>query len=174
MSTYLILKAQYELEGAEAAEAEKYAPYEYTAAKLYLDKAREEQGYADFGASIEYAWKAEELAVQGRERAFKIQDRETAPLQAPTFIPGEIDSAEPTAPVIIQEQPTSPTINIEIQPPPTEPAPPSAPEIEEIEIVPPSSQTKPKAPPTAPPQFNIEIVPPSPEGESESEPPQTN
>lgn len=69
LSTYLILSAQAELDGANAAEAEKYAVYEYTAAAQYLHKAREEQGYADYGPSIDYAFKAEEMAKKGSEKA---------------------------------------------------------------------------------------------------------
>lgn len=69
LSTYLILSAQADLEGAKAAEAEKYAVYEYTMASEYLHKAREEQGYADFGPSIDYAFKAEEMAAKGTEKA---------------------------------------------------------------------------------------------------------
>ena len=69
LSTYLILSAQAELDGAKAAEAEKYAVYEYTAAAEYLHKAREEQGYADYGPSIDYAFKAEEMAKKGTEKS---------------------------------------------------------------------------------------------------------
>jgi hypothetical protein len=69
MSTYLILSAQAELDGAKTAEAEKYAVYEYVSAEQYLAKAREEQGYADFGPSIDYAYKAQALAKKARERA---------------------------------------------------------------------------------------------------------
>ena len=163
MSTYLILKAQYELDGAEAAEAEKYAPYEYTAANLYLDKAREEQGYADFGASIKYAWKAEELAIQGRERSNEVKARETAPLEAPSFVPGDITPPEaPTSPVIIEQTPTAPQPQIEIAPPQSSPPPSSVPEIQEIEIVPPAEDDS-EAPSKSAPPLQFEIVPIQPE-----------
>jgi Domain of unknown function (DUF4398) len=69
LSTYLILSAKAELEGAKAAEAEKYAVYEYTAASEYLHKAREEQGFADYGPSIDYAFKAEEMAKKCTEKS---------------------------------------------------------------------------------------------------------
>lgn len=69
LSTYLILSAQADLDGAQAAEAEKYAVYEYTMSAQYLHKAREEQGYADFGPAIDYAFKAEEMAKKGTEKA---------------------------------------------------------------------------------------------------------
>lgn len=79
MSTQLILDAQADLDGAMAAEADRYAAYELTAAREYLYKAREEQGYADFGPSIDYAQKAGRLARQARERAMKERARAEPP-----------------------------------------------------------------------------------------------
>jgi hypothetical protein len=69
ISTYLIVSAQADLDGAQAAEAEKYSVYEYVAADQYLHKAREEQGYADFGPSIDFAYKADDLAKKAIARA---------------------------------------------------------------------------------------------------------
>ena len=69
ISTYLIVNAQADLEGAQAAEAEQYAVYEFTAASEYLHKAREEQGFADFGPSIDFAYKAQDLAQKATARA---------------------------------------------------------------------------------------------------------
>lgn len=94
LSTYLILSAQAEIDGAEAAEAEEYAPYHYTAANAYITKAREEQGYADFGPAVEYAWKAKDHAEMARERADKAKKELTPPEQVPAT---EID-VSPTAP----------------------------------------------------------------------------
>jgi len=56
---------------AKLASAERYAPYEYTAAQEYLHKAREEAGYAEYQDAIEYGHKAEEFA--NRARAIAIQ-----------------------------------------------------------------------------------------------------
>ena len=83
LSTYLIISAQTQLDGAKAADAEKYAIYEYTAATEYLAKSREEQGYADFGPSIDYAYRAQELARQAQERAEKEKAKERAPDEIP-------------------------------------------------------------------------------------------
>lgn len=83
ISTYLIVAAQAELDGAEAAQAERYAVYEYTAASEYLAKSREEQGYADFGPSIDYAFKANDLAVKAKERADKERARDNGPGEMP-------------------------------------------------------------------------------------------
>src|SRR5215470_978739 len=51
---------------AKQAEADRYAPYEYTAAEEYLHKAREEAGYSQYQDSIEYGHKAEEMAQRAR------------------------------------------------------------------------------------------------------------
>jgi len=69
LSTVLIQQAATELEGAKAARAEEYAPYEFTGASLYLDKAREQQGYAEFAPAVDFAYKARELARKGKEKA---------------------------------------------------------------------------------------------------------
>jgi hypothetical protein len=69
LSTYLIINAQAELDGASAAEAPKYALYEYTMSEQYIHKAREEQGYADYGPAIDYAFKAEEMAKKATEKS---------------------------------------------------------------------------------------------------------
>lgn len=69
ISSYLIVSAQADLDGARAAEAEKFAVYEYTAARAYLQKAREEQGYSDFGPSIDFAYKARDLAQKAMARS---------------------------------------------------------------------------------------------------------
>jgi hypothetical protein len=59
-------KASTAVAEAKAADAEKYAPYEYTAATEYLHKAREEAGYAEYQDAIEFGRKAEELANRAR------------------------------------------------------------------------------------------------------------
>lgn len=64
ISTSIILEAQANLDAANAVEAAEYAPYEHTAAVAYLHKAKEEQGYADFGPSIDMASKARDMALK--------------------------------------------------------------------------------------------------------------
>lgn len=154
MSTYLILVADAELDGAEAAEAEKYAPYEYTAAKAYLHKAREEQGYADFGAAIEYAFKAQELAEKGLERANKVKAEQQPPPGAPTApvdVPPEPPPSSPADGIIIRKKPEEP-------PPPADPNPSPTPSPELVpptgEAPPPDSADEEKAVPPA-----LEVIP---------------
>jgi len=60
------VKAAGAVSAAKLAQADRYAPYEYTAAEEYLHKAREEAGYAEYEDAIEFGRKAEELANRGR------------------------------------------------------------------------------------------------------------
>jgi hypothetical protein len=70
-STAHLLDADVQLEAARTAQADKLAPYEWTAANLYLHKAREEVGYADFEQAVSYASKAAKFATAARELAMK-------------------------------------------------------------------------------------------------------
>jgi hypothetical protein len=60
------VKAAGAVSAAKLAQADRYAPYEYTAAEEYLHKAREEAAYAQYEDAIEFGRKAEELANKGR------------------------------------------------------------------------------------------------------------
>jgi len=68
---------------AKLASAERYAPYEYTAAEEYLHKAREEAGHAEYQDAIDYGHKAEELADRARAIAVEkmAKEAETAHYQ---------------------------------------------------------------------------------------------
>ncbi len=68
-------KAASALAAAKEAQADKLAPYEYTAAESYLHKAREEAGYAEYQDSIEFGRKAEELAHRARAIALTRMSR---------------------------------------------------------------------------------------------------
>jgi hypothetical protein len=59
-------KAAGAVSAAKLAQADRYAPYEYTCAEEYLHKAREEAAYAEYEDAIEFGRKAEELADKGR------------------------------------------------------------------------------------------------------------
>ncbi len=81
-----LIDADVQLEAARTAQAEKYAPYEWTAANLYLHKAREEVGYSDFEQAISYAEKATKFAVQAKSAASK-SSKKSEP--KPAAEPGE-------------------------------------------------------------------------------------
>lgn len=51
---------------AEAADAPAHAPYEYTMATLFLAKAREKAGRAQFQVSVEMGRRAEDYATRAR------------------------------------------------------------------------------------------------------------
>jgi len=98
LSTYLILSAQAELDGAKAAQAPVHAPYEYTSSETYLEKAREEQGYADFGPSVSYAWRAREMAIKGRTKAEEAKKNAQPPGYVP---PAEVEGGNTDTPNVI-------------------------------------------------------------------------
>ncbi len=70
-STSYLMDADNMLEAARAAQAEKLAPYEWTAAVLYEHKSREEVGYSDFEQAVDYAKKAVDFATKARDHALK-------------------------------------------------------------------------------------------------------
>lgn len=79
-STRALVDADVELEAARVAGAQASAPYEYTAAEVFLHKARETQGRAQYEASARYAEKAASLARSARDRAAQAPARgEEAP-----------------------------------------------------------------------------------------------
>lgn len=65
---------------ARQAQADRYAPYELTAAEAYLHKAREEGAYAQYQDAIEFGRKSEQMANRARamavERASEARARE--------------------------------------------------------------------------------------------------
>ncbi len=75
-STSHLLDAEVMIEAARTAQADKYAPYEWTAANLYIHKAREEVGYSDFEQAVDFAQKAAKFATQARDSAMKAVRRD--------------------------------------------------------------------------------------------------
>ena len=82
-STAYLLDADVQIQAARTAGAERYAPYEWTAANLYLRKAREEVGYSDFQAGVDFAEKASKFANDAREKSLSAASAEVPPAQAP-------------------------------------------------------------------------------------------
>lgn len=71
-STANILDAEVQIQAARTAGAEKLAPYEWTSANLYIAKAREEVGYSDYQAGVDFAVKASRYANEAREKAMAV------------------------------------------------------------------------------------------------------
>jgi len=95
ISVSLIVDAEAKLAAAEAAEAERYAPYEHTAAKEYLQKAHEELGFADYGPAIDYAYKASDAAEKGTKKA---SDERAKQLDQPPVVEEVTEPAPAAAP----------------------------------------------------------------------------
>ena len=68
-STANILDAEVQIQAARTAGAEKLAPFEWTAANLYIHKAREEVAYSDYQAGVNFAVKASKFANEAREKS---------------------------------------------------------------------------------------------------------
>ena len=76
--TYVTLQASRQVETAKGLRAEKYAPYEYTAAVENLTKAKELAGHARFQDSAEFGKRSRDFAKKAqsvaRERAAKPEE----------------------------------------------------------------------------------------------------
>lgn len=106
-STAVIGEAEVEIAGARAADAETKATYEFVSAELYLEKAREERGYADYQAAVDYARKAAELAREARAKAQSKMREGAAPPPPPDdeLVPFERSEENGPAPVIQELDP---------------------------------------------------------------------
>lgn len=82
-ATSVIGDAQAAITRARAAGGERVAPYETVSAELYLAKAREQQGRAQYGAAEELARQSLRFAQEAIERAGQGRSQGTpAPAQA--------------------------------------------------------------------------------------------
>jgi len=85
-ATSWLMDADTMLAAARTAQAEKLAPYEWTAANLYLDKSKEEVGYSDWEQAVDYAKKAVEYATRARDNSLKAA-RQRGPALTPPLVP---------------------------------------------------------------------------------------
>jgi hypothetical protein len=90
-------KAATAVVAAKKAQADRYAPYEYTAAEEYLHKAREEAGYAEYQDAIEYGHKAEDLAMRARAIAMSRLNAPAAAEAAPAPASGPAPAPDSTS-----------------------------------------------------------------------------
>ena len=70
-----IADAKVAIEMARVSEAERYSPYSFTLARLYLRKAKEEQHYSCFEAAIDLAVRARKAAEEARRKALASPER---------------------------------------------------------------------------------------------------
>jgi hypothetical protein len=80
----VIREAETALVRARAAGSDRYAPYQTASAELYLEKAREEQGRAEYGAAKDLARQSLDFARRAAERA---GDRAASPAAEPASAP---------------------------------------------------------------------------------------
>ena len=78
-STAALIDADVAVESARAAGAAQTSPFEFDSAQLYLQKAREVSGYAQYGTATRFAVKAKDLAEAARKRAISGSSREETP-----------------------------------------------------------------------------------------------
>lgn len=87
-ATTTIADAVVSIEAARSASADRYAVYELTRAEYTLRKAREEEGFSDYQAAIDFARAAREFGDRARVRA-------TARAQEGLMQPGGPAPSEP-------------------------------------------------------------------------------
>jgi hypothetical protein len=90
---------------AKAANAETYAPFEYTAALEYLHKAREEEGYADHQAAVHFGKLAQQHADKAKKIAIDNAGRPPEPNPAEEPAPGAEEDAPETENPLEQVKP---------------------------------------------------------------------
>ncbi len=86
-STAYLIDTETMLEAARTAQADKLAPYEWTAANLYFAKSKEEVGYSDFEQAVDYGKKAVEFATRARDTALKVGRRNEPLPSDPPVVP---------------------------------------------------------------------------------------
>jgi hypothetical protein len=71
-STAYLMDTQNMLEAARTAQAERFAPYEWTKANLFYVKSKEEVGYSEFEQGVAFAKTALDYATKARDNALKL------------------------------------------------------------------------------------------------------
>lgn len=61
---------------AEEAQAQTYAPYEYWAAKAYLERARVMMSYSEYERAFDYGSRAQQLAEAATRKAERVKQEE--------------------------------------------------------------------------------------------------
>lgn len=78
-STAALIDADVAIEAARAAGAPQAAPYEFSGAEVYLQKAREVSGRSQYETATKFAARARDLAREARNNAIAATNREEAP-----------------------------------------------------------------------------------------------
>lgn len=70
------IRAEKAVEDAKLQKADKYAPYEFYGAKVFLEQAMHRAGYGDFQTSYRYGQQAEKMANKAAKLAKQRRDEE--------------------------------------------------------------------------------------------------
>lgn len=113
MTISYIQQTKAELQAAETADAQTLAPYEYTAAVAYLEKTREEHGYADFSVSTDFGEKALKFARSARVKAMEARSEGALPQPSAATSGSVADSSEdeprlPSETAVMDDEPRLP------------------------------------------------------------------
>jgi hypothetical protein len=109
------------IDTARAAQAEKYAPYWWTRATQYLQKAREIAAYADFQGANRFGLLATEAAEKATEEA-KLAERD--PSKRPLDLAPDVAPAKDAAPAKdVAPAPSSVPLAVPAKQPPAKIAP---------------------------------------------------
>jgi hypothetical protein len=124
-ATSLVSDAEVAVSRAHAADGDTYAIYATTAADLYLQKAREEQGRAHYSAAMDLARRSVELADEAAKKAADAKKQVPAGPPAPPASvarPPAQSEIAPPPPAAIAPKPAEPPAPV-VAPPPSEAAP---------------------------------------------------
>ena len=77
------------LNQAKADQAERYAPYEYTKASLYYDKAREEAGHAYYQNAVDWGRRSQDCSRRASALARSAQTKHAEETARPNQSCGE-------------------------------------------------------------------------------------
>lgn len=86
-----IRQATISVEAARAAQADRYAVYEFVSSVEFLKKARELEGYSEFQDAVNLAKTAAEYADKAKTRALNNPSRGLSPVPGSTPVEGDAD-----------------------------------------------------------------------------------
>jgi hypothetical protein len=83
-------RAAASLDQAKADGADRSAPYEFTKASLYYEKAREDAGHADYQHAIDWGRRSQDCSTRASALAKSAQVKRSSDLARPNQTCGEI------------------------------------------------------------------------------------
>ncbi len=126
-ATSLVGDAEIAVTRAHAADGDRHALYEVTSADLYLEKAKEEQGHAHYGAAMELAKKSAEMAQAATLKAGQVRTGQAPLAPAPSTLtrPDPLPAPGPSRPLVTEPPALAPTQRATAAPVQPAPRPPT-------------------------------------------------